>query len=59
MHGFASTKAHYVTVTGSEDRFFRISSWGKLFYIDKGEYFSYIKQHSSSVISNILKIERR
>ena len=59
MHGFAYTKAHYVTVTGSEDRFFRISSWGKLFYIDKGEYFSYIKQHSSSVISNILKIERR
>ena len=59
LHRSASTKAHYVTVTGSEDRFLRISSWGREFYIDKGEYFSYIKQHSSSVISNILKIERR
>ena len=59
MHRASSTKAHYVTVTGSEPNDLRISSWGREYYINKGEYFSYIHQHSNSIISNILMIERR
>lgn len=59
MHRASSTKAHYVTVTGSELNDLRISSWGREYYINKGEYFSYIHQHSNSIISNILMIERR
>lgn len=59
MHRASSAKAHYVTVTGSELNYLRISSWGREYYINKGEYFSYIKQHSSSIISNILMVERR
>ena len=59
LHRASSAKAHYVTVTGSELNDLRISSWGREFYINKGEYFSYIKQHSNSIISNILMIERR
>lgn len=58
MRKAASTKAHYVTVTGCDDKRLRISSWGKEYYIDKAEYLSYIKQHSSSVISNVMLIER-
>ena len=59
MHRASSAKAHYVTVTGSELNYLRISSWGREYCINKGEYFSYIKQHSSSIISNILMIDRR
>ena len=59
MRRATSAKAHYVTVTGSELNDLRISSWGREYYINKGEYFSYIHQHSNSIISNILMIERR
>lgn len=59
MRRASSAKAHYVTVTGSELNDLRISSWGREYYINKGEYFSYIHQHSNSIISNILMIERR
>ena len=59
MRRTSSAKAHYVTVTGSELNALRISSWGREYYINKGEYFSYIHQHSNSIISNILMIERR
>ena len=59
MRRASSAKAHYVTVTGSELNALRISSWGRKYYINKGEYFSYIHQHSNSIISNILMIERR
>ena len=59
LHRASSAKAHYVTVTGSELNDLRISSWGREYYINKGEYFSYIHQHSNSIISNILMIERR
>ena len=59
MRRTSSAKAHYVTVTGSELNALRISSWGREYYINKGEYFSYIHQHSNSLISNILMIERR
>lgn len=59
MRRVSSARAHYVTVTGSELNDLRISSWGREYYINKGEYFSYIHQHSNSIISNILMIERR
>lgn len=59
MRRASSAKAHYVTVTGSELNALRISSWGREYYINKGEYFSYIHQHTNSIISNILMIERR
>ena len=59
MRRASSAKAHYVSVTGSELNALRISSWGREYYINKGEYFSYIHQHSNSIISNILMIERR
>ena len=49
-------KAHYVTVTGIDEKRLRISSWGREYYIDRGEYMDYIRRRSGSVVSNIVKI---
>lgn len=53
------TKAHFVTVTGREERWLRISSWGKEYYIDWNELKEYIAGYSSSLVSNILYISKK
>lgn len=53
------TKAHFVTVTGWEGRMIRISSWGKEYYIDDGEYRDYVKKHSCPLVSNIVYIRKK
>lgn len=50
------TKAHFVTVTGREGQWLRISSWGKEYYLNVREYQEYVKKYSSSLVSNILYI---
>ena len=49
-------KAHYVTVTGIDEKYLKISSWGREYFIDREEYMSYIRRHSGSIVSNIVKI---
>lgn len=56
MHHACSVKSHYVTVIGMDESRFHISSWGREYYIDKQEYFSYIRFHSGSLVSNIVYI---
>lgn len=53
------TKAHFVTVTGMDDTWMRISSWGQEYYINRIEYQRYVQKHSNSVISNICYIRAR
>ena len=53
------TKAHYVTVTGFDDKWIRISSWGKQYFINREEYALYIKKYSLPLFSNILLIKRK
>ena len=52
----ARTMAHYVTVTGSDAEWLRISSWGVEYYISKAEYCAYVDQYSSNILSNMLYI---
>lgn len=56
MRHACSIKSHYVTVIGMDESRFHISSWGREYYIDKQEYFSYIRRHSGSLVSNIVFI---
>ena len=51
-----SINAHYVTVTGLDEQYLKISSWGREYYIDREEYLSYMRRHSGSIVSNIVKI---
>ena len=51
--------AHYVMVTGIDEKHLQISSWGREYYIDRGEYMDYIRRRSGSIVSNIVKIREK
>lgn len=51
------TKAHYVVVTGMENGYLQISSWGKEYFISWKEYQEYGKKYSSFWASNICLIQ--
>jgi len=48
---------HFVSVTGMDDEWYRISSWGKMYYINKKEFNEYVKKHSLSFFSNVLVVK--
>ena len=54
-----SVKAHYMIVTGLDGERIKVSSWGQEFYILRSDYDNYVKQHSSSIVCNILHIDDR
>lgn len=51
--------SHYVTVTGMDETWLQISSWGRKFYISRREYEDYIHAHSLRLVSNILVLEHK
>ena len=53
------THAHYVTITGMDDQWLQIASWGRRYYIDRTEYISYVREHSTRLVSNILYIRKK
>lgn len=53
------THAHYVTVTGMDDEWLQISSWGRKYYIRRTEYLSYVREHSIKLVSNILYVRKK
>ena len=53
------TLAHYVTVTGMDEEWLRVSSWGRMYYINCREYLLYVKEHSAKLVSNILVIRKK
>ena len=53
-----STKAHFVTITGMDEEWLRISSWGKEYFINRREYDDYVKTHSTWLVSNIGLVRR-
>ena len=54
----SSAKSHYVSVTGLDDEWARIASWGREYYIRRSEYDDFVRRHSSHVFSNILYLKR-
>ena len=55
----AETVAHYVTVTGMDDKWLRVSSWGKEYYLSREEYERFRADISSALVSNIVYIQRK
>ena len=54
----SSAIAHYVTATGCDGDWLRISSWGSEYYIKRIEYDDYVRRHSASLVSNILMLRK-
>ncbi len=55
----ARVKAHYFTVTGMDENWLKISSWGKRYYLNRREFERYVKEHSAGFVSNILYITKK
>ena len=53
-----TVRAHYVTVTGIDEKYLHISSWGRAYLIDRAEYASFIRNSSGSIVSNIVILNR-
>jgi hypothetical protein len=58
-HASSSAKAHYVTVTGLDESWVQISSWGRLLYINRIEFDEYTKKHSAGFLCSILYIKHK
>jgi len=56
MSAVTGTRAHFMTVTGIDSEFLRVSSWGKEYFISRREYSAYVKAHGCPVTSNIMYI---
>ena len=52
-----ATKGHYVTVTGIDDKWVRISSWGREYYINRMEYMAYTREYSNFVFGNAMYLK--
>lgn len=55
----ASTKGHFVTVTGIDPVWVQISSWGREYFINRMEYEKYTRKHSSFAFSNLVYLKER
>ena len=53
-HKATSAKGHFVTVTGIDAEWVRLSSWGREYYINRSEYEEYTKANSLYAFSNLL-----
>lgn len=60
----SATSGHFVTVTGlmkdsqTGRLYYRISSWGKIYYISHDEYIDFLRRHPMGLLGNIMLIER-
>lgn len=51
--------SHYFTVTGMDETWLRISSWGRCYYLNRSEFEHYARRQSIPLVSNLLYIERK
>ena len=54
-----TVNAHFLTVTGMDDEWLQVSSWGKLFYISRKEYEQYVTEHSNGILCSIVSVSHR
>ncbi|MBR1757495.1 MAG: hypothetical protein IJ744_02045 [Lachnospiraceae bacterium] len=59
FHPYSKTKAHFVIVTGMDESWYRISSWGKELFINRAEFETFAKKDSCAPLSNIIWIKRK
>lgn len=55
----SSVKAHFITVTGIDEQWLEISSWGKRYYLNRRMYEEYVSKYSAAFVSNILYVKRK
>lgn len=54
-----ATKAHFVVITGMDEEWLCVSSWGSKYYVNRKELTAYVKEHSTSLISGIVYMTKK
>ena len=52
-------KAHFITVTGIDEQWLEISSWGRRYYLNRRMYEEYVSNYSAALVSNILYVKKK
>lgn len=52
-------QAHFVNVTGMSETWLRISSWGRMYYLRRDDFWSYAKKYGNFLVCNILYVKER
>ena len=55
----SGAKAHFFTITGMDETWLQISSWGRLYYLRREEFTQYARKYSTGFACNILLVERK
>ena len=53
-----STRGHYMTVTGMDEQWLRVASWGKEYYISRQEYLDYARHYSFYFFTNVFSVRK-
>ena len=49
-------RAHFLTATGLDDEWIRVSSWGQELYIGRAAYERYMRENSTALLTNLLQL---
>lgn len=55
----ARIHGHFIVVTGMDARWLRVSSWGRMYYINKEEFSRYCRKDSLSLLCNMILLQPR
>lgn len=55
----ANARAHFVTVTGMDNEWMQVSSWGRKYYVSCGDFLRYARESSNPLLCGILYMERK
>lgn len=58
MRSISATRAHFMTITGIDEEYITLSSWGNKYFMSRREYLAYVKTHGSSITSNIMYLTK-
>ena len=53
----SAVKGHYMTMTGLDDEWMSVSSWGRIYYVNRKEFEQYTREESTGFLCNILYIK--
>ena len=54
----SKVRAHFMTLTGLDESWMHVSSWGRRYSIKRSDYEEFIKDHSSSLLCNIISLRK-
>ncbi len=55
----ADARAHFVTVTGMDEDWMQISSWGKKYYVSRKDFIIYAGSISNPLLCGMLYVQRK